>query len=686
MATRRARRSRRHLGHAAARASSSASRSSTGPAGSGPTSATFAALIGRLEGDLLDQIVPPGGGPRQGVDGARQPLGHDPPARAPAGLHGPARPRPVRPRAALGGDRARPAPVRRGEHPPHRAGARTCRSDPFRTWIALHETTHAFEFEAHPWLRPYLAERLERQLGAVLASDVASLGPGRRRGRSGARCAARRRTEHWMERLMSDEQRRAVPRDAGRDEPPRGVRRPRHGRGRAGPRAGRRATISARFHARRAQRTPHRAGDPADHRHGPQDGAVPQGRGSSWPRSSGSAGAGRRCAGSGTAPRRCRRDEEIERPERVGPAGHRDVDRGATDGTGVTGRPPSRTPGHRVAAPGGVPRGDRPHADPVRPLPGRGPRRDPGRGARVRASSRSVSRGPGRRPARRRRGPAARLARRRCVRAAPGPGARPALGPLGDGRRGAPPHAGRPRPRPHHHQRPRRLQPADRRVRDDDDPRREPAPAPAPGAPGGAHLAAARGRASCATSTVGHRRPREHRPGRRGARGGVRAAVVATRRARGGAARRGEAGRSSAVMLDSGRPRSACRSCSPRPTSSSSPLPLTPETEDLIDDEALARMKRRRLADQRRPRRAVDERALAPGAPRRAPRRRGPGHVPRGAAAARLAVLRPAERDRDAPHLLVERPGAGPDRRPLLRQPAALRAAGRCHAWLERGY
>ena len=38
---------------------------------------------------------------------------------------------------------------------------------PFRTWIALHETTHAFEFEAHPWLRPYLAERLERQLDAV---------------------------------------------------------------------------------------------------------------------------------------------------------------------------------------------------------------------------------------------------------------------------------------------------------------------------------------------------------------------------------------------------------------------------------------------------------------------------------------------------------------------------------------
>ena len=39
---------------------------------------------------------------------------------------------------------------------------------PFRTWIALHETTHAFEFEAHPWLRPYLAERLERQVATEL--------------------------------------------------------------------------------------------------------------------------------------------------------------------------------------------------------------------------------------------------------------------------------------------------------------------------------------------------------------------------------------------------------------------------------------------------------------------------------------------------------------------------------------
>jgi len=38
----------------------------------------------------------------------------------------------------------------------------------FRTWICLHETTHAFEFEANDWLRPYLAERMERQLSGVL--------------------------------------------------------------------------------------------------------------------------------------------------------------------------------------------------------------------------------------------------------------------------------------------------------------------------------------------------------------------------------------------------------------------------------------------------------------------------------------------------------------------------------------
>jgi coenzyme F420 biosynthesis associated uncharacterized protein len=38
------------------------------------------------------------------------------------------------------------------------------RIEDFRVWVCLHETTHAFEMEAHPWVRPYLRERLERQL------------------------------------------------------------------------------------------------------------------------------------------------------------------------------------------------------------------------------------------------------------------------------------------------------------------------------------------------------------------------------------------------------------------------------------------------------------------------------------------------------------------------------------------
>ncbi len=77
---------------------------------------------------------------------------------------------------------------------------------PFRTWIALHETTHAFEFEAHPWLRPYLAERLERQL-ATLSRDAASLSRDALRS-LGRSLRGEGDTDHWLERLMTDEQRR----------------------------------------------------------------------------------------------------------------------------------------------------------------------------------------------------------------------------------------------------------------------------------------------------------------------------------------------------------------------------------------------------------------------------------------------------------------------------------------------
>ena len=80
--------------------------------------------------------------------------------------------------------------------------------DPFRTWIALHETTHAFEFEAHPWLRPYLAERLERQL-RLFSREASGLGrEALREPRPGAPRRGGRTAEHWMERLMTEEQRR----------------------------------------------------------------------------------------------------------------------------------------------------------------------------------------------------------------------------------------------------------------------------------------------------------------------------------------------------------------------------------------------------------------------------------------------------------------------------------------------
>jgi coenzyme F420 biosynthesis associated uncharacterized protein len=77
---------------------------------------------------------------------------------------------------------------------------------PFRTWIALHETTHAFEFEAHPWLRPYLAERLERQL-SLFSGSASSLGRDTLRA-IGRALRGDTGGEHWMEALMGEEQRR----------------------------------------------------------------------------------------------------------------------------------------------------------------------------------------------------------------------------------------------------------------------------------------------------------------------------------------------------------------------------------------------------------------------------------------------------------------------------------------------
>ncbi len=164
----------------------------------------FASLIGKLETDLLDQVIPPGGGlakatmalanrwvtTRQlgfllGFMGARVLGQYD---------------------LALLSTEAAPGRLLFVEEN-IRATARALGVPigPFRTWIALHETTHAFEFEAHPWLRPFLAERLERQL-TLFGKDARGLGREAMRG-LGRSLRGEAGGEHWMERMMGPEQR-----------------------------------------------------------------------------------------------------------------------------------------------------------------------------------------------------------------------------------------------------------------------------------------------------------------------------------------------------------------------------------------------------------------------------------------------------------------------------------------------
>ena len=81
--------------------------------------------------------------------------------------------------------------------------------DQFRLWLALHETTHAFEFEAHPWLRDHFNAMLERYF-AFLREDAATL---RANGLRGLRLYLDRiragdgESGSWLEALMTAEQR-----------------------------------------------------------------------------------------------------------------------------------------------------------------------------------------------------------------------------------------------------------------------------------------------------------------------------------------------------------------------------------------------------------------------------------------------------------------------------------------------
>jgi coenzyme F420 biosynthesis associated uncharacterized protein len=216
--------------------------------------AVFADLIGRLEDDLLEQLLPPG----SGVGKATLTIANRWVTTRQIGLLLGFMGQRVQGQYDIALLTAETTPGRLlfvEENIRHTAKVMDVPLGPFRTWIALHETTHAFEFEAHPWLRPYLAERLERQL-TMFSADVRSMGRDAVRSIGASlRGDGRADDQHWMERLMSTEQRQLfretqavmallegygdhVMDTVGKDLVP-GVER-----------------ISARFHGRREQRTP----------------------------------------------------------------------------------------------------------------------------------------------------------------------------------------------------------------------------------------------------------------------------------------------------------------------------------------------------------------------------------------------------------------------------------------------
>jgi coenzyme F420 biosynthesis associated uncharacterized protein len=79
----------------------------------------------------------------------------------------------------------------------------------FRMWLALHETTHAFEFEAHPWLRDHFNGLLDNYF-EFLKQDAEKLRMGGVRGLRLFIDRARdgdRGEGGWIEAVMSPEQR-----------------------------------------------------------------------------------------------------------------------------------------------------------------------------------------------------------------------------------------------------------------------------------------------------------------------------------------------------------------------------------------------------------------------------------------------------------------------------------------------
>jgi coenzyme F420 biosynthesis associated uncharacterized protein len=166
---------------------------------------TFRSLISRMEGELLDQVVPEGGGPTRAMMAlanrwvTSQQLGFL------LGFMG-TRVLGQYDLAMLSAEAEDGRLLFVEENVRATAHALSIPVAPFRTWIALHETTHAFEFEAHPWLRPYLAERLERQL-TLFSGNATTLGRDTLRA-IGRALRGDTAGEHWMEVIMGDEQKR----------------------------------------------------------------------------------------------------------------------------------------------------------------------------------------------------------------------------------------------------------------------------------------------------------------------------------------------------------------------------------------------------------------------------------------------------------------------------------------------
>jgi coenzyme F420 biosynthesis associated uncharacterized protein len=167
--------------------------------------AAFETLIGKLEAELLDQVVPVGGGLGKATMALANRWITTRQLALLLGFMG----QRVLGQYDLALLSAEAVPGRLlfvEENIRHTAGQLVVPLGPFRTWIALHETTHAFEFEAHPWLRPYLASRLERQL-KLFSTDARQMG---RDALSGLGRALRGEGDggHWLESLMGEEQRR----------------------------------------------------------------------------------------------------------------------------------------------------------------------------------------------------------------------------------------------------------------------------------------------------------------------------------------------------------------------------------------------------------------------------------------------------------------------------------------------